>query len=142
MVDSANGQTDGGPTSRTAHGPSPSSESGMTLIEILVAVFVLTVGLLAVAAMTGAVATQTRTAGSLTGQAAAGQQVLEALRMQGYASLTPGTQGTRQVTVNSHSYTVTYAIASGGTGLKEIEVRIDGTRDLPPDTMSTLLHER
>lgn len=142
---------DGG---RRARGDAPdgfrgarAGESGVTLIEVMIALVVLAFGLLAVAGMAGAVAMQTRMAGSVTGQTAAGQEVLEELQMKGYghSDLTPtplGSEppaGTRQVTLSSWTYTVDYYVESVGTGLKEVVAVVEGTRDLPPDTVRTLV---
>lgn len=116
-------------------------ESGLTLIEVMIALVVLAFGLLAVAGMAGAVAMQTRMAGSVTGQTAAGQEVLEELQSKGYghSDLAAGSSGSRQVTVSSWTYTVNYQVSQAGTDLKEVIAVVDGTRDLPPDTMRTLV---
>lgn len=112
-------------------------ESGLTLIEVLIAIIVLAIGLLAMAAVTGAVAMQTRMAGSVAGQTAAAQETLEQLHMLDFGALSPGTD---TVTVNSHDYVVDYWINPlTNPDLKEVVVRVEGTRDLPPDTMSTLV---
>lgn len=118
-----------------------SGEAGVTLIEVLVAVIILAIGLLAVAGLAGAVATESRMAGSVTGQAAAGQEVLEELQMKGYshADMDVGDKGTRQVTISSYTYTVNYEVFSAGTDLKEVVVEVEGTMKLPPDTMRTLV---
>ena len=109
----------------------------MTLVEVLVALVVLAFGLLAMAAMTGAVATQARMAGSVTGQTAAGQQVLEQMHSEDFSTLSGGS---RQVTVSSYTYTVDYSVnATGNPDLKEVVAVVDETRDLPPDTMRTLV---
>jgi len=116
-------------------------EAGVTLIEVMVAMVILAFGLLAVAGMAGAVAMQTRMGGNVTGQTAAGQEVLEELQTKGYlhSDLAVGTSDTRQVTLASHTYTVTYRVNSAGTDLKEVVAVVEGTRDLPPDTLRTLV---
>lgn len=117
------------------------AEAGVTLIEVMVAMVILAFGLLAVAGMAGAVATQTRMGGNVTGQTAAGQDVLEELQTKGFGhpDLATGTSDTRQVTVNSRTYTVTYQVNSAGTNLKEVVAVVEGTRDLPPDTLRTMV---
>lgn len=116
-------------------------EAGVTLIEVLVAVIILAIGLLAVGGLAGAVATESRMAGSVTGQAAAGQEVLEELQMKGFShpDMDVGDQGTRQVEMSSYTYTVSYEVFSAGTDLKEVVVEVEGTRELPPDTLRTLV---
>lgn len=119
----------------------PSDEAGVTLIELMIALFVLAVGLLAVAGMAGAVATQTRMAGSVTGQTAAGQEVLETLQVKGYAdpALNLGSHGPKQVSMNSYTYSVNYTVTQEATDLKKVTAVVEGTRELPPDTMRTLV---
>lgn len=117
-------------------------EAGLTLIEVLIAVMVLAVGLLAVAGMAGAVASETQMGGNVTGQTAAGQDVLEELRMRDFAhaDLAPGTEEARHVTVASRTYTVTYEVSTVIAGeLREVAAVVEATRDLPPDTLSTLV---
>lgn len=116
-------------------------EAGVTLVEVLIAMIVLAFGLLALAGMAGAVATQTRMGGNVTGQAAAGQDVLEELQTKGFghADLTVGNKDTRQVTVASHQYTVTYEVFDAGTDLKEVVVVAEETRELPSDTLRTFV---
>lgn len=111
-------------------------EAGVTLIELLVAIVILAVGLLAVAGMTGAVATQTRMGGSVTGQTAAAQEVLEDVQAMDFADVQ---SGTRQVTVGSHTYTVDSQVNALRTNLKEVVAVVEGTRELPPDTFRTLV---
>lgn len=120
---------------------SRAGERGVTLIEVMVAMVLLAFGLLAVAGMAGAVATQTRMGGNVTGQTAAGQEVLEELQTKGFghSDLALGTTGTRQVTVASRTYTVTYRVSSAGSDLKEVVAVTESTRDLPPDTLRTLV---
>lgn len=116
-------------------------EAGVTLIELMIALFVLAVGLLAVAGMAGAVATQTRMAGSVAGQTAAGQEVLESLQVKGYAdtAMTTGYHNPRQVDMNSYTYNVEYTVTLEATDLKRVTAVVQGTRELPPDTMRTLV---
>lgn len=116
-------------------------EAGVTLIEVLIAIVVLAVGLLGVAAMTGAVAMQTRMAGTVAGQTAAGQEVLESLQMKGYdhPDLAAGSTGADTVEVNNWSYPASYRVTQETTNLKRVTVVVQGTRDLPPDTMWTLV---
>lgn len=117
------------------------SQEGVTLIEVVVAIVVLAIGLLAVAGMAGAVATQTRMGGGVTGQAAAGQDVLEELQTKGYdhPDLAAGSSGTRQVTVSSRTYTVSYEVTQAATDLKEVVAVVESTRELPADTVRTLV---
>lgn len=111
-------------------------EAGVTLIELLVAIFLLAVALLAVAGITGAVATQTRMGGSVTGQTAAAQEVLEDVQTMDFADVQPDT---RQVTVGSYTYTVDYQVSDLRANLKEVVAVVEATRELPADTFRTLV---
>lgn len=111
-------------------------EAGVTLIELLVAIVILAVGLLAVAGMTGAVATQTRMGGSVTGQTTAAQEVLEDVQVMDFADVQ---SNTRRVTVGSYTYTVDYQVNNLRTNLKEVVAVVEGTRELPADTFRTLV---
>ena len=115
---------------------------GFTLVEMLIALMVLAVGLLAVAGIAGAVAGQTRMSGSVTGQTAAGQAVLEDLQMRAYGdtALTTGSH-TRDVNVASHTYSVDYSVTElTANRLKEVSAVVGRTLELPPDTMRTLVY--
>lgn len=117
-------------------------EAGVTLIELMIALFVLAVGLLAVAGMAGAVATQTRMAGSVAGQTAAGQEVLESLQVKGFNAspeMDTGQHGPLEVSMNSYTYNVEYTVTLEATDLKRVTAVVQGTRELPPDTMRTLV---
>lgn len=123
-----------------APGPPP-GEAGVTLIELMIAMVLLAFGLLAVAGMAGAVAMQTRMGGNVLGQTSAAQDVLEELQTKGYghSDLAAPSSGTRQVTVASRTYTVTYEVNQVGTDLKEVVVVAEATRELPADTLRTLV---
>lgn len=122
-------------------GRGPAGEAGMTLVEVLIALVILAVGLLAIAGMSGAVAMQTRMGGSVTGQTVAGQEVLESLQMKGYddPALDLGSHSSRTVRVNSYTYTVGYSVTQEATDLKKVTAVIEKTRELPTDTMRTLV---
>lgn len=116
-----------------------SGQAGVTLLELLVAIVILAVGLLALAGMAGAVATQTRMGGNVTGQTAAAQEVLEDLQTMDFGDVS---SGSRQVTVASYTYTVSYQVTQPRTNLKEVVAVVEGTRELPPDTLRTLVANR
>lgn len=128
------GQRDAGP------GTLP-GEAGVTLIELMIAMVLLAFGLLAVAGMAGAVATQTRMGGNVFGQTSAAQDVIEEFQTKGFGhtDLADGSSGTRQVTVSSHTYTVSYEVTQVGPDLKEVVVVAEATRELPADTLRTLV---
>jgi prepilin-type N-terminal cleavage/methylation domain-containing protein len=87
------------PTPRTDFGPSiarrdghlPSGRGGFTLIEVMVALIILTVGVLGLAATTVWAVRQSTVSELTTERAAAVQTVVERLRASDYATLAAGT---------------------------------------------------
>ena len=73
--------------------------SGFTLVELLVAIVILTIGLLALAATAGMVASHVGDGGRLTGAAHAARTVVDSLSAQPCARLTSGTSALGGVTI-------------------------------------------
>ena len=91
--------------------------SGFTIIELVVAIVVLTIGLLALAATAGIVASHVGDGGRLTGAAHAARTVIDSLAARGCAGLTSGSsaRGTIVVswTVTADSVAATVDVAVG-----------------------------
>ena len=68
----------------------PGSKEGFTIVEILVAVVVLSIGILAVATMAGSAVTQVRRGFNITNSTLAAQQVLDRYLMLPFDSLQTG----------------------------------------------------
>ena len=113
-------------------------DAGFGLIEVLVALTILAVGLLAVAGLTWSVARQTREAAIRTERTLAARQVLEAMADRGFAALTPGTSDTTLV-VGKRSYTVRRAVSQEGTELKRLSATVPATAGMQGRAFSTLL---
>lgn len=126
--------TPGGGAGRAA-----SSEAGFGLVEVLVALTILAVGLLAVAGLTWGVARQTREAAVRTEQTLAARQVLEAMIDRGYAALDPGTTDTTLV-VGERSYTVSRVVTLEGADLKRLAAVVPPTAGVGGHTFATLLN--
>jgi len=98
------------------------SRAGFTLIEVLVALVVLTVGVLALAGATAVAVRQVVLADVTTERAAALQSVIEGLRARPYDSLTAGsdTVGTFSATwtVSSTKRSKVLSIVTLGPGLE------------------------
>ena len=93
--------------------------TGLTIIELLIAIVILTVGVLALAATAGLVAAQVGDGGRLTGAAHAARSTLDSLRGVPCASLTSGA-GARgsialQWTVARDSLSAEIAVTVGAT---------------------------
>lgn len=113
------------------------SERGFGLVEALVSLIILSVGLLAIAGIALSVSAQTRAGVDTTAQVMAGQQVLEAMVQEGYASVPTGDTTVR---VGSRTFTVSRSVTASGIRWKEIQVEVGGIGDLPPETLTTRLH--
>ena len=116
----------------------PPPDAGFGLVEVLVAVTILTMGLLAVAGLGWGVARQAREAAIRTEQTIAARQVLDALKDRGYAELAPGTSDTTLV-VGERRYTVRRTVSAEGTELKRLSAAVSAAAGVPGRTYATLL---
>ena len=73
--------------------------TGFTIVELLIAIVILTVGVLALAATAGLVAAHVGDGGRLTGAAHAARSTLDSLRGVPCGSLTSGSSARRAVTL-------------------------------------------
>lgn len=92
-----------------SHSVTPSDRRGFTLVEVVVALIILTVGVLGLAGTTVWVVRQSTLAELSTERAAAVQTVVEQLRASDYASLTAGSDSVGRFDV---SWSVTNASRS------------------------------
>lgn len=83
----------------TTPGSTPDRRAGFTLIEVMVALIILTVGVLGLASTTIYVVRQTTMAEMATERTAALQTVVERLRASDYDALTSGTDSVGQFDV-------------------------------------------
>lgn len=113
-------------------------EAGFGLVEVLAALTILSVGLLAVAGLTWGVARQTRQAAIRTEQTLAAQQVLEAMITRGYAELALGTSDTTLL-VGESEYAVTRRVTREGAHLKRLGATVTGRDGVSERTFATLL---
>jgi type IV pilus assembly protein PilV len=112
--------------------PMVSNEKGFTLLEIFIAILLLTVGLLGTAALTTGVVRGNVGSRLLTNATAIAQSCLEENRRVGYASAgavpSGGTNscltGNATVSVNGVSYTRNLAIDSSVTNVKTLTVTV------------------
>lgn len=119
--------------------PPLDSEKGFGLVEALVALIILSVGLLAIAGIALSVSAQTRAGVDTTAQVIAGQQVLETMVQQGYGNVSTGDTTVR---VGRRTFTVGRSITASGVRWQEIEVQVEATGDRPARTLTTRLHAR
>jgi Tfp pilus assembly protein PilV len=119
--------------------PPLASEKGFGLVEALVALIILSVGLLAIAGIALSVSAQTRAGVDTTAQVIAGQQVLETMVQQGYGNVSTGDTTVR---VGHRTFTVGRSITASGVRWQEVEARVESTGDRPAQTLTTRLHAR
>lgn len=118
------------------------SEAGLGLIEVMIALVIFAVGMLAVAGLGLAVGAQTNWSVWQTDQSLAAQQVLERVQREGYDAATSGSE---TVTVGNRTYTVDRTVSQIGTRVREVSVTVTTTRawdrGVPPRTFVTRLYE-
>lgn len=116
------------------------SEAGFGLVEVLVALIVLSVGLLGVGGLALVASQHTERASSRTGQELAAQRVIEGLLEQGYAGLSDETGAgpmDTTITVKGDSYTVTKEVEQASFRVRRIVAEVHGTTFSDPITRTT-----
>ncbi|MFB6240805.1 MAG: prepilin-type N-terminal cleavage/methylation domain-containing protein [Gemmatimonadota bacterium] len=120
------------------------SEGGFGLVEVLVALIVLSVGLLGVGGLALVASQHTERASSRTGQELAAQRVIEGLLEQGYAGLADETGAgpmDTTITVKGESYTVTKEVEQASFRVRRIVAEVEGTTFTDPITRTTRIAE-
>lgn len=118
--------------------PVRKGQEGFGLIELLIAITILAIGLMAVAGIALAVASQTRLATYQTDQALAAQEVLERMQAKGYASATDTTEN---LSFGNRSYTVTVTVTQPSSRVKEVAAQVSGIGPLNSRTFTTRLYQ-
>jgi type IV pilus assembly protein PilV len=103
---------------------------GFTVIELLVALVVLSVGLLAMASVMGTLILQTRAADIRTERSFAVQQAAERLRAQSFGSITDRAEADAW---RVGSYDVWWVVAGGSSTKRQIAVYTKGPGYVPGD---------
>jgi prepilin-type N-terminal cleavage/methylation domain-containing protein len=131
-------------------GQSLSDQRGFTLIELFIAIVVLTIGLLGTAALTTGVVRGNLSAKNMTTATAIAQSCFEENRRVGYASAgaVPAggsnscVSGNATVTVNGLAFTRTLAIDASVFNIKELTVTVswsEGATGTKSITLKTIL---
>lgn len=122
--------------------PPARGEAGFGLVEVLIALIIFAIGMLAVAGLSMSVGAQTNWSVWQTDQSLAAQQVLERVQREGYAAAASGTE---TVTVGNRTYTAARTVTQIGPRVKEVSVTVSTTRawdkGVPPRTFVTRLYE-
>lgn len=131
-------------------GQSLSDQRGFTLIELFIAIVVLTIGLLGTAALTTGVVRGNLSAKNMTAATAIAQSCFEENRRVGYASAgaVPAggsnscVSGNATVTVNGLAFTRTLAIDASVSNIKTLTVTVswsEGATGTKSITLKTIL---
>lgn len=118
-----------------------SSSRGATLVEVVVALLVLGVGLLAVAGVSTSVGAQARLSALQTDQALVAQQEMGRVLSLGWSSLLPGSV-TDTVATGGRQWEVVRTVTEPAAELREVTVQVapvDGS--VRSRSFSTRLHE-
>lgn len=126
------------------NGPAPTvrdaeAGAGFSLVEVLIALLVLTIGMLAVAGLASTVAQQTREGSWRSDQTLVAQQVVMEVVQDGYASAS-SYQDT--LPMGGHEWPVQVTVTTVATDLKEVEVEVEGRGGMDARTYTTRLHRR
>lgn len=120
-------------------GTASGSKEGFTLIEVMAALVVFSLGVLMVLNLTGAVSTQMNRAGLRSRVAVTLQNRLDSLQLVPYDSLTVGTV-TDALILHGRSFNRTHRILQASALVKEIEVTVEAADGDGPDlTASTFV---
>lgn len=122
----------------TEQKPRCNEEAGFGLIEVLIAVIILVIGVVALAGMTMSVADQVASAEWQSEQILAGEQALDEIRKGGYAAAASQVD---TIDVDGHDFEVKIAVTQASARVKQVLAIVAPAGSVPPDTISTLLYE-
>jgi len=100
-------------------GPTKNLSKGFTLLEVLVAIVILSVGLLGLACLAGSIIGYNQFADQVTTATTLSQDKIEELKNTGYSSITSSSD-----TQSIYTRTWTIASVSPATNMKTIEVKV------------------
>ena len=112
---------------------------GFGLIEVIVAITVGAIGILAIAGLQVSAATQGRIAEARTTQVLAAQEIFEELHRQGYGT---ATSGAYPVTVDGRSYTVNVVVSDASLRVRRVVAQVPAVGPLGARTFETRIYER
>lgn len=118
-------------------GPFPDSQKGFTLLEVLVAIVILSVALLGMATLTGSIVHYNQFASEITGAATLAQDKMEELKNTSYSGINDSTE---TIDIDNITYTRTSTVTtdSPAAGMKTIVVQV--TWDWQGQTRNVVLN--
>jgi len=114
-------------------------QGGFGLVELLVAVTIASIGLLSVAGLQLAVASQARVAEWRTSQALAAQEVFERMNQAGYAAAASGSDS---ATINGHIYRVNLTVTMPIVRVKQVTAVVAAVGSVGTQSFVTRIHDR
>jgi prepilin-type N-terminal cleavage/methylation domain-containing protein len=113
-----------------------SKEAGVTLVEVMIALSILSIVLIALAGLMFQVSQQTRRSAALSYRGAAAQLAQAYVEGLPWDSI-PGAVGCASLTAGQLAYTRCLTVQDVGTGLRRVTVVLTSTGNLvaPPDTL-------
>jgi type IV pilus assembly protein PilV len=105
------------------------SQHGFTLLEVLVAIVILTIGLLGTAGLTTGVIRGNHYSKNITSATAAGQTLLESVKSSGYTNATSANFPNDSVTMGGMTFirTTTITNSSPAANMKTVSVTVSWT---------------
>ena len=103
--------------------------SGMGLIEVLAALIIMSIGMLAIAGISLQVGAQNRWSTWQTDQAMAAQQVMERLQRLGYSTVSNGTD---TVSVGNRRYVVNRVVGQPAPRVKRVQLTVVSSQGASP----------
>lgn len=132
------GRPGAGDGTEGATAATPLRHAGIGLVEVLIALAILSVGLLSIAGIAMSVGAQTRLSTWQTDQALAAQVVLERVHNAGYDAATDGTD---TVYIGSKRYIANRSVTVVEARVKEVRVTVSSQYDVVPRAFTTRLHQ-
>ena len=115
---------------------------GFTLIELLVAIVILSVGLLAMATLTGSIVRNNKLSNDLTTATILAQDKMESIRANGYASAVSETKTACASPFSDYQREVTVNNATPAAGMREVVVTVYwGPSDGHSTSIKTILNQ-
>lgn len=108
----------------TDHPPERKRRSGFTLIEVLIAIVILSVGLLGMASLTGSIILVNKLNSDLTTATTLSQDKMESIRSDAYGSVESETKTDCTPPFDAFQREVTVANDSPASGMKTVTVKV------------------
>lgn len=117
--------------------PEEQRDAGFSLVEVLLAVVLLSAGVLSVAAVATAVARSSGRSARETGRTLAVRQVMDSVRRAGFAA---AEDGGATLVAGGREHRLRWTVTEVSAGLKRVDVRVEGEGPARVRSFSSRLH--